>query len=72
MVMPGQMSGPELARRCRQLTPELPVLFMSGYSEAVAGRELPLEPGQSFLQKPFSPAQMLRAVRETLDLCRQG
>ena len=70
MVMPEQMSGPELARRCRQDAPELPVLFMSGYSEDVAGRELALEPGQAFLQKPFTPTQILQILRDILD--REG
>lgn len=65
LVMPGQMTGRELADRCRERRSDLPVLFMSGYSKSVAGRELELAPGESFLQKPFTPSQILQSVRDT-------
>ncbi|MBS2037068.1 PAS domain S-box protein [bacterium] len=66
IVMPGQMTGRELADCCRQRRDDLPVLFMSGYNKAVAGRELELAPGEFFLQKPFTPPQILQSVREAL------
>jgi signal transduction histidine kinase/ActR/RegA family two-component response regulator len=64
VVMPG-MNGPELARRMLALTPGLRVLFMSGYSGDLPGREA-LESG-AYLQKPFEPQVLALRVRETLD-----
>ncbi|MBW2240355.1 MAG: PAS domain S-box protein [Deltaproteobacteria bacterium] len=63
VVMP-EMRGPELAARLRSGQPELPVLFVSGYSD----RQLDLsESGDvptRFLAKPFSLAEMRNAVYE--------
>jgi hypothetical protein len=39
---------------------------MSGYSADVAGRELNLEEGQIFIQKPASREELLSSVRESL------
>jgi FixJ family two-component response regulator len=43
------------------------VIFTSGYSTDFAGRELALKEGQSFLQKPSTPKEILEAVRRSLD-----
>ncbi len=37
IVMPGGISGIELARKVRDRFPELPILLTTGYSEQVAG-----------------------------------
>ena len=63
VVMPG-MSGPRLADHLRAARPELPVLFMSGFS-----RDLPeslAPPPGALLQKPFSPETLAARVAETL------
>jgi PAS domain S-box-containing protein len=67
IVMPGGMSGREVALRLQERSPALPVIFTSGYSAEIAGRELTLQPGHRFLQKPAAPAELLEAVRECLD-----
>jgi two-component system cell cycle sensor histidine kinase/response regulator CckA len=67
MVMPHGLSGRELASRLRSRNPALPVVFTSGYSPDIAGRELSLREGQNFLQKPFSPQQLLEIVGRGLD-----
>ena len=67
LVMPGGVSGQQLSARLRADNAGLKVVFMSGYSAELAGRELHLEPGQSFLQKPFAPQLLLEAVRRALD-----
>jgi len=65
VVMPG-VSGPELAAELTQKRPEMKVLFMSGYSgTAVTGRASTRD-GVQFLQKPFSPGSVTRAVRAAL------
>jgi PAS domain S-box-containing protein len=66
MVMPG-MSGRELAARLAAQRPDLPVLYMSGYTEEAIARHGELDPGTLFLEKPFSPETLARKVREILD-----
>jgi PAS domain S-box-containing protein len=65
VVMP-DLRGPELRERLVVLRPGLRTVFMSGYSEESA---LPTSttPGVSFLQKPFTPERLTRALREILD-----
>jgi two-component system cell cycle sensor histidine kinase/response regulator CckA len=67
VVMP-EMSGPELANRLCHLRTKMRVLYMSGYTDdALLGRKgLPEQ--SVFIQKPYTPEQFLRKVRETLDL----
>lgn len=67
LVMPGGVSGQQLAARLRADNAKLKVVFMSGYSAELAGRELRLENGQHFLQKPFLPQVLLETVRRALD-----
>jgi len=60
------MDGPELARRAKQLRPELPVLFMSGYTDDEIVRRGLLDAGQPFLQKPFTPDALSTEVAALL------
>jgi len=66
VVMPG-MGGRELAQHLSVIKPDLRTLFISGYMDDVcimAGQE---EGTSSFLQKPFTPEVLGRAVRNLLD-----
>jgi PAS domain S-box-containing protein len=64
IVMPG-MSGRDLALRLRDKTPDLPIVFMSGYTDdALLGGDFITT---RLLPKPFDAEQLLRAVREELD-----
>jgi CheY-like chemotaxis protein len=66
VVMP-EMSGAVLRRRLEALGVKARVLFMSGHSaDAVAVRGVEAGPG-AFLQKPFSPGDLLFKVRRVLD-----
>jgi two-component system cell cycle sensor histidine kinase/response regulator CckA len=67
LVMPGGVDGHELARTLRAESPQLKVIFISGYSPEIAGTELALGAGETFLQKPIAAHAMLRAVRDALD-----
>jgi PAS domain S-box-containing protein len=60
VVMPG-LSGPDLASLLLDLRPELRVLFMSGYTAEMISRG-ELEEGTSFLQKPFTRAELVGAL----------
>jgi two-component system cell cycle sensor histidine kinase/response regulator CckA len=66
VVMPG-MSGSELAARLITERPGLRVLYISGYPEDAIARHGVLQPGRSFLQKPFPPGVLLQTVRQILD-----
>jgi CheY-like chemotaxis protein len=66
VVMPG-MNGRELMDMLRARRPELPVLYMSGYTHDAIVRAGVLDSGIEFLQKPFSRGSLTCKVREALD-----
>jgi PAS domain S-box-containing protein len=70
LVMPGGISGRELADRLVQDKPALKVIYASGYSNEIVSRHLHLDQGRTFLQKPFSSVGLLEAVRRCLDESR--
>jgi PAS domain S-box-containing protein len=66
VIMP-DMGGNALAERVRVSCPDIPVVFISGYTEvSVAHRGLITE-GDMFLQKPFTIAELARKVRAAMD-----
>jgi hypothetical protein len=65
-VMP-KMSGRELVSQVTQLWPELPVIFMSGYSEGVIGPQRIIAEGATLIEKPFSSEVLLAKVRQAID-----
>jgi CheY-like chemotaxis protein len=67
LVMPGGLSGQQLARQLQAYQPKLKVLYVSGYSADLAGRELQLRSGEKFVQKPFRPDKLLETLRQCLD-----
>jgi len=70
VVMP-RMSAPELTERLAPWHPEMKVLYMSGYTDSDILRQGVLETERPFLQKPFSPETLLRAVRDVLGRPKQ-
>jgi CheY-like chemotaxis protein len=60
--MPG-MDGFELARRAREMRPDLPVIFVSAYSPT-----FDLQAGDEFIRKPFRPRELVGSIRSLL--CR--
>lgn len=67
VVMPG-MSGPELARHIHNRCPDIPVLFISGYSKHNIGDQGILESDVPFLEKPFAPKALMAMVNGLLGL----
>jgi two-component system cell cycle sensor histidine kinase/response regulator CckA len=66
VVMPGGISGRDLANSLQETRPGLKVLFMSGYNaDAIATRGI-LEPGVVVVEKPFTKADLLSKVHEVL------
>jgi len=64
VVMP-VLDGPAMARRIREIHPDLPVLFMSGYAEEQLRKEIDI-PKMHFIAKPFSVQQIGDKVAEVL------
>ncbi len=67
VIIPGEMSGRELARRLSVSRPETKVIYMSGYTDNVIVHHGVLDPGVHFIQKPFSADALTRQVRRVLD-----
>jgi two-component system cell cycle sensor histidine kinase/response regulator CckA len=67
VVMPG-MNGRELVDRLIKSRPKIASLLMSGYTDDEVLRRGVLHGGTAFLQKPFTPDQLARKVRDVLDL----
>ena len=66
VVMP-EMRGPKLAERLRAERPELPVVYMSGYSDAAIGAAGVLDDSTVLLQKPFESKMLAQKIRQVLD-----
>jgi CheY-like chemotaxis protein len=65
VVLPGK-SGREIAKAMALLRPGIRIMFMSGYAEDPLLKESLEKNGAVFLGKPFSPAQLLAKVTESL------
>jgi CheY-like chemotaxis protein len=67
MMMPEGMTGWELAARIRAESPEVKVLFTSGYSPEIFGTDVQLDDRSNFLPKPYHPKVLAKTVRDCLD-----
>jgi two-component system cell cycle sensor histidine kinase/response regulator CckA len=65
-VLLPERNGWELSRDLAGVRPGLRVLFMSGYAAQLTGESV-LPEGVPFLAKPFTPDDLLRALRAVLD-----
>jgi PAS domain S-box-containing protein len=71
VIMPGGMSGRDLAEAVLELRPETPVLYSSGYTENVIIHNGRLDAGVSLLQKPYSGAQLIARVTEVMSAAQE-
>jgi CheY-like chemotaxis protein len=62
---PGKLTGWDVARHAREITPELPIIYMTGAS----GGDWSSKgvPKSLLLAKPFAPAQIVSAVSQLLN-----
>jgi len=67
IVMPGGMTGLDLAREVRRRRPELKVLFTSGYADPAMIEGGTLTANYGWLGKPYSRADLASKLRELLD-----
>jgi two-component system cell cycle sensor histidine kinase/response regulator CckA len=67
LVMPGSLDGKELARQLLKHNPQLKIIYASGYSAEFAGKDLVLEEGVNYLNKPFQSHMLALTIRKCLD-----
>jgi DNA-binding NtrC family response regulator len=66
VMMPGELDGFALARETRELFPEMPIIYLSGFGEAPAARSRGAPRGE-ILPKPWSPDRLLGSVEAALE-----
>ena len=69
MLMPGSLTGCDLAERLQQENPDLKVIFLTGYSAEASGAQVGIleQSGRRFLQKPCPWRTLLETIRQCLD-----
>ena len=65
VIMPG-INGRELAESMALLRPEMLVIYMSGYTDRILGKDGVLDGSVAFLQKPFTPEKLTQMVQRVL------
>lgn len=66
IVMPGEILGTQLAKHLREIRPNLPVVFITGYATEAAMYGNGLRPNDIRLMKPVRRADLLEAVGRAL------
>jgi CheY-like chemotaxis protein len=67
VVMPGGMSGFELAQWMRTGAPAIPILLTSGFAEDVARAGEASSSDLEILRKPYSGTELARALRKAIE-----
>ena len=66
VMIPHRTTGLELAKKLRATKPDLKVIYTSGFGREICDRD-PALTASSFLQKPFTPEELMIAVAATLE-----
>lgn len=72
MVMPGKVSGRELAQTLQSKNNNLKVIYTTGYSKDALSMQHHLEEGVNFIAKPYAPEKLAQIVRRCLDSSSSG
>ena len=67
VVLPGGMTGADVAREAAARRPDIKILFATGYARNAIFHHGRLDPGVELLTKPFTYADLAGKVREVLD-----
>lgn len=67
IVMPGGINGRQLAEKLLAEKQNLKVVYTSGYSAGILGKNFVLQEGINFLQKPYHRRQLVKMIRDALD-----
>lgn len=70
MVMPGTLQGRCLAQALREITPTLPVIFMTGYASDAPPNGAKLRTSDIQLMKPISRAQLIATITDVMAASR--
>ena len=65
VIMPNK-NGKEVYDEIKQISPDIKVLFMSGYPADIIQKHDIIEKGFAYIEKPASPTKLLRKIREVL------
>jgi PAS domain S-box-containing protein len=66
LILPG-MSGRELWEHLQSRQPDLPVVYMSGYTEDAVVKHGVMQNKVNFLQKPFKPEALIEKIQQALE-----
>jgi two-component system cell cycle sensor histidine kinase/response regulator CckA len=66
LIMPGGISGRDLADALRKRRPNLKIVYTSGYSPTRAGQDPTMVNGLKFIPKPYNPDNLLRVIQDCL------
>ena len=66
VILPGALTGKQVADAAQRRRPDLKVLFMSGYTENAIMHHGRLDPGVLLLSKPFRAGDLARMVRRAI------
>jgi PAS domain S-box-containing protein len=61
------MTGVELARECKRVQPDIPIILATGFAETLAEDMVARENITSFIAKPYRAADLARAIRDVFD-----
>jgi CheY-like chemotaxis protein len=67
VVLPGSLTGRDLADRLRARYPDLPVLCTTGYARNAIVHQGRLDPDVHLLNKPYTQQDLAHKVRDLLD-----
>jgi signal transduction histidine kinase len=67
VVLPGGITGAQVAAQARELKPSLKVLFTTGYARNAIIHHGRLDKGVKLITKPFGSAELASKVRDVLD-----
>ncbi|MCB9948702.1 MAG: PAS domain S-box protein [Rhodospirillaceae bacterium] len=67
IIMPGGMNGLELAKKAREICPDLKILHASGYSEAAFAHNHVTRRADELIAKPYRRDALARRVRSILE-----
>ncbi|MBN2341840.1 MAG: response regulator [Deltaproteobacteria bacterium] len=62
-----RITGTELAEALRKIRPDVPVIIVSGYGDAISQEELSAGGVNAFLHKPLEARELSKTIREVLD-----
>ena len=68
--MPG-IDGVKLSKLVTEFNPSIKILFMSAYTEEIIAIQNELRLGRQFIQKPFTPENLLRKIQDSLTAATQ-